>query len=74
MAVKMLDEYTEISAFEFDESLTAEFERLRTLRVRIGARDLKIASIGLANDATLLSRNPKDFGKVAGLKVEDCAV
>jgi tRNA(fMet)-specific endonuclease VapC len=47
---------------------------LRTLRVRIGARDLKIASIGLANDATLLSRNPKDFGKVAGLKVEDCAV
>ena len=41
--------------------------------IRIGAMDLKIASIALANNATLLSRNLKDFGKVPDLKVEDWA-
>ena len=32
--------------------------------VRIGTMDLKIASICLANDATLLTRNLVDFDKV----------
>lgn len=40
-------------------------------RPRIGTMDLKIAAIALANDATLLSRNLRDFGKVPGLRVED---
>jgi tRNA(fMet)-specific endonuclease VapC len=33
--------------------------------------DLKIASIALANDATLLTRNTKDFEKVHALRIED---
>ena len=33
--------------------------------------DLKIASIALANDATLLTRNTNDFRRVYGLRVED---
>jgi tRNA(fMet)-specific endonuclease VapC len=35
--------------------------------------DLKIAATAIANNATLLSRNLKDFNKVPGLKVEDWA-
>ena len=33
--------------------------------------DLKIASIALANDATLLTRNTNDFRRVPGLRIAD---
>ena len=33
--------------------------------------DLKIASIAIANDALLLTRNLSDFSKIPGLRVED---
>ena len=44
---------------------------LRGQRVRIGTMDLKIASIVLAHDATLLSRNLRGFRQVPGLRVQD---
>ena len=37
----------------------------------IGTHYLKIAAICLAHDATLLTRNLKDFGQVPSLLVED---
>jgi tRNA(fMet)-specific endonuclease VapC len=33
--------------------------------------DLKIASIAMSNQATLLTRNAKDFEKIPGLRFED---
>ncbi len=47
------------------------FNALRRQRIRIGTMDLRIACIVLANDATLLSRNVRDFQRVPGLRVED---
>ncbi len=41
------------------------------LRVRCGTMDLKIASIAMAHDATLLTRNTADFAHVPGLKHEN---
>jgi tRNA(fMet)-specific endonuclease VapC len=35
--------------------------------------DLKIAAIALTRDATVLTRNLKDFSRVPGLRVEDWA-
>ncbi len=47
------------------------FQRLRSVRSRIGTMDLRIASIALAHDATLLTRNVRDFEQVPGLRVEN---
>jgi tRNA(fMet)-specific endonuclease VapC len=55
----------------FDDQAAGEFQRLRRERVRIGTMDLKIASIALVHDATLLSANLCDFEQVPGLRVED---
>ena len=71
---QLLMMYREITILDFDESAAEEFQRLQKLRVRIGTMDLKIAAITLTHDATLLSRNIKDFDKVPGLKVEDWSI
>ncbi len=55
----------------WDDAAVDEFERLRLAKTRVGTMDLKIASIALANEATLLSRNKIDFDRVPGLVVED---
>jgi tRNA(fMet)-specific endonuclease VapC len=53
----------------------AEFERLLGTKglKKIGRGDLLIASIALANKATLVTRNRKDFSKVPGLQFENWA-
>ena len=56
---------------EFDEAAATEFEKLQRLRLRVGTMDLKIATIALAHDATVLTRNSKDFSRVPGLRFED---
>lgn len=52
-----------------------QFERLRTNTKlkKIGRRDLLIACVALAHDATLVTRNTKDFALVPGLKLENWA-
>jgi tRNA(fMet)-specific endonuclease VapC len=49
----------------------AEFSDLKRAKTRVGTMDLKIASIALANDAKLLSRNVVDFQNMPGLQIMD---
>lgn len=53
----------------YNARAASEFGRLQQAHIRIGTSDLRIAAICLANDATLLTRNLKDFGKVPGLQI-----
>lgn len=71
---QMLDHYRAVKVLDFDQRAATEFSRLQKLRIRIGTMDLKIAAIALSQNATLLSRNLKDFRKVPGLQVEDWSV
>lgn len=47
------------------------FAELRRRRIRIATQDLRIASIALATDSILLTRNVQDFRQVPDLEVED---
>ncbi len=55
----------------FDPASEHQFQQLRTLRLRIGTRDLKIAAIALANHLTVLTRNHRDFALVPGILLQD---
>lgn len=48
--------------------------RLKDVGTPIGANDLWIASHALAEDATLVTHNTREFSRVTGLRVEDWAV
>jgi tRNA(fMet)-specific endonuclease VapC len=58
-----------------DAAVAAEFDRLRQNKKlkKIGRGDLLIAAIALANRATLVTRNLKDFRQVPGLQIENWA-
>jgi tRNA(fMet)-specific endonuclease VapC len=62
---------SELEVVSFDQSAIEQFELLLTNRSlrKSGRADLLIASIALANRATLVSRNLKDFQNIPNLKL-----
>jgi tRNA(fMet)-specific endonuclease VapC len=68
---EILDDFADLRVIPYDQESSFHYLRLRKAKVRIGAMDLKIAAIALARSATLITRNTRDFEKIAGLKVED---
>ncbi len=69
--VDMFRFFADWRVLPFDQRAAERFDDLRRQRIRIGTMDLKIASISLVNDATLLSANLRDFEQVPGLKAEN---
>lgn len=69
--VQLFDFFADWQVLPFDQRAAVEFERLRSQHRRLGVMDLKIAAIALVQDATLLSRNLRDFEAIAELHVED---
>lgn len=51
------------------EHYAEQFTRLKTAGTPIGANDLWIASHALAEDATLVTNNLREFERVAGLRL-----
>jgi tRNA(fMet)-specific endonuclease VapC len=48
-----------------------QFQEFKRAKLKVGTLDLRIASIVLAREATLVSRNLRDFKRVPRLTVED---
>ena len=61
--------------FPVDAAAAREFDRLRQVKAlrKIGRADLLIASIALARQSTLVTRNLRHFRQIPGLRVEDWA-
>jgi tRNA(fMet)-specific endonuclease VapC len=68
---RRLDRMAEFRIIGWTAEAGSQFAQLRRRGVRIGTMDLRIASIALAHDATLLTRNLKDFSRVPNLRVEN---
>lgn len=70
-AEKMFQDEFAGHCLPFDECATDEYAALVAARTRIGApsstEDAQIASIALAHDIALATRNVKDFIQIAGL-------
>lgn len=64
-----LHAFCKIVVLAFDQEAAAIFHQLKAAYPRIGSMDLKIASICLMHDATLLTRNLRDFEPIVGLEV-----
>jgi tRNA(fMet)-specific endonuclease VapC len=62
---------SELEIVSFDQSAAQQFELLLTNKSlrKYGRADLLIASIALANRATLVTRNTKDFQNIPNLKL-----
>lgn len=55
----------------FNKAAAEVYGELRRSRIRVGAMDLRIAAITIANQMTLLTRNTVDFERVPNLTIED---
>lgn len=74
-AYQLLNEILASFAFAevlpFDDAALTCFHQLRSQKVRIGTMDLRIASICLTQNLTLLTRNFRHFQQVPELLMED---
>lgn len=66
-----LDTFRSIPVLPFTPDAGIAYDDLRRQKIRVGTMDLRIASIALAKDAILVSRNLVDFERIPGLTVED---
>ncbi len=58
----------------FDTGAAAIFEQLQQRKIQLAKMDARIAAIAMNQELTLLTRNHRDFGKVAGLAIEDWTI
>ena len=58
---RVLAAYVGIHVLAFDEAAAQRLTELRHRHQRLGVMDLKIAAIALVNDASLMTRNVRDF-------------
>jgi len=63
------DDYCGRPMLDYDEKAESIFDRLRGLKGRPATKDLRIASIALSYDATLVTGNVTDFEKIPLLKL-----
>jgi len=69
--VENLHFFSSIAIVPFDRDCERRYRDLRSAGVRVGTQDLKIATTGLTHNLIVVTRNRRDFGRVAGLTTED---
>jgi tRNA(fMet)-specific endonuclease VapC len=75
LLVRTEKQSADVIVLPITEVATDHFERLRSSKKRKKGThaDLLIACIALAHDASLVTRNTKDYANISGLKLENWA-
>lgn len=63
----------QVQILDFEKATIQRYEDLKRLRLRVRKMDLQIAATALQHDATLVTRNLRDFTPIPGLTVENWA-
>jgi tRNA(fMet)-specific endonuclease VapC len=63
--------FNSIPVLTFDEACEQKFQEIRSLRIRIGSQDIRIAATALVYNLILLTRNRQDFTRIPDLSIED---
>ncbi|MDJ0619508.1 MAG: type II toxin-antitoxin system VapC family toxin [Calothrix sp. MO_192.B10] len=66
--------FKSINLIGFSQEAANCYTELLRQKIRIGTQDLRIASIVIANDGILVTRNQRDFSRVPGLQFEDWTI
>ena len=62
---------SEFQVLQYNQNACAIYQSLKGQRIRIGTQDLRIASITLAYNGILVTRNLQDFKKISNLVTQD---
>jgi tRNA(fMet)-specific endonuclease VapC len=72
---KQREFFDQFVSLPFDDAVATIYgpmrAKLETAGTPIGALDMLIASIALANDLILVTHNTSEFSRIQGLKLED---
>lgn len=74
MMVRLLSDFKALPLVTFDAGAATKFAQLQPQRIQLAKMDARIAAIALSGRLILLTRNHRDFSKVALLALEDWTV
>ena len=66
--------FNTIRVLDFNEKAINCYLELKRQKLSVGTQDLRIASITIANNAILVTRNQRDFSRIPGLQFEDWTI
>jgi tRNA(fMet)-specific endonuclease VapC len=67
----LLDQFSSAAVLPFDNAAASVFDDFRAARIRVATMDLRIGSIAIANQMSVLTRNTVDFERIPGLTIDD---
>jgi len=71
---RLVSDFKTLPIISFDSGAAKTFEQLQPQQIQLAKMDGRIAAIALYRELILLTRNHRDFNKVAGLAIEDWTI